>query len=716
MLPSSVLALPSGKRQWVGVNPAATAGQFSPPMDSTSPLLQRDKSWLAFNHRVLLEAGNPEVPLLERLRFLAIFSSNLDEFFRVRVAGLHALREAGPEEGEIIDFEPTAVLEWIRVEVDRQHKELGSYFLGGILPGLRDHGILFVNDGELDAEQAAFVKDLWERELKPAATTVLIEPDGPAPFLHNRQLYLIVVLETPAGASRCAFVEIPTQSSPRFIEVPARAGECHYVFLDDIVRRHLPELFEGLRVTGAYAVKLTRDAKLHLEDEHSGDLLEKIRVGVSRRARGTPSRFLYDPEIPAASLEMIRERLGLRPEDLVPGWRYHNFSDFFTFANPGIDHFENEPLEPLRDPALDAADCLFDAIDRRDRILFYPYHTYDHVIRFLNEAAHDPAVTAIDMTLYRIAKDSLLVHALAAAARNGKKVTAFVEMKARFDEESNLSCANELESAGARVVYRLPGLKVHSKLCLVARTVAGEERLYAYLATGNFNEKTARVYTDYGLFTADLRITRELRMVCDFVSAGKAPGEFKHLLVAPFNMRERFVEMLDDEIRNARAGKRARVILKLNNLEDPPMIRKLTEAAAAGVEVRLVVRTICRLPLPSGNAPEPFTVTSIVDRFLEHGRVYIFHNGGDERVFMGSADWMTRNLSRRVEVVFPIYDEGIRAEIRRIIDTQLSDNTKARVLDCGLGNRLMRSDGPPVRSQMEIYQLVRERAAIDVKA
>jgi polyphosphate kinase len=679
-------------------------------MDSPLQLLQRDKSWLSFNHRVLLEAGNPEVPLLERLRFLAIFSSNLDEFFRVRVAGLHALRDSGPEEGEVIDFDPATVLEWIRIEVDRQQKEFGTYYLDGILPALRARGIVFVNDAELDGKQVEFVRDYWERLLKPAVEPIFIERDGQAHFLHNRQLYLIVVLETPAGGQRHAFVEIPTRTSPRFIEISGRDGERHYMFLDDIVRLCLPDLFPGLRVAGAYAVKLTRDAKLHIDDELSGDLMEKIREGISRRTKGTPSRFLYDPEIPEACLAMAREHLDLRPEDLIPGWRYHNFSDFFSFQNPGIDGLENEPLAPLREPALDAASSMFDAIDEHDRILYYPYHSYDYVVRFLNEAASDPAVTSIDMTLYRIASDSLLVRALAEAARNGKKVTAFVEMKARFDEESNISCANELETAGARVVFKLPGLKVHSKLCLIGRTVDGVAKAYAYLATGNFNEKTARVYTDYGLFTADSRITRELRMVCDFVSTGEVPAGFEHLLVAPFNLRERFVEMLDGEIWNARAGKRAYVILKVNNLEDPPMIRKLAAAAAAGVEVRMIVRTICRLPIPCGDAPEAFTVTSIIDRFLEHGRAYIFHNGGDERCFIGSADWMTRNLSRRVEVVFPIFDEGIRKEIRRIIDTQLSDNVKARVLDCGVSNRQWRTDGPPIRSQMEIHRLLKEKA------
>jgi polyphosphate kinase len=362
-----------------------------------------------------------------------------------------------------------------------------------------------------------------------------------------------------------------------------------------------------------------------------------------------------------------------------------------------------EPLVPLRHPQLETSPSLFDAIDAQDSILHYPYQSYAYVIRFLNEAANDPAVTSINMTLYRVAPNSEAVRALINAAQNGKQVTVFVEMKARFHEEANFFWADELRNSGARVVYSLPGVKVHCKMCLIARAAGGSEKLYAYVSSGNFNEMTARIYTDHGLFTADTRITREIRKVFDYLAGERYPGRLEHLLVAPFNMRQRFVAMIDEEIRNATSGMRASIILKLNNLEDPAMIQKLCEAADAGVEIKLIVRSICCL------TPANIEVVSVVDRFLEHSRVYIFHNGGDERYFVGSADWMTRNLNRRVEVVFPIFDEKIQSEIRAIVDTQLRDNVKARILDLELSNKFRETDAPPIRSQMETYRLLRDR-------
>lgn len=670
-------------------------------------LINRHLSWLSFNHRVLQEAADPQHPLLERLRFLAIFSSNLDEFFRVHVPSIQALLDAKDKKRDTLSFDPASFLEAIRSEVDLQQREFGRHYQEGILPALRAHGIVFVNDTELDAEQIAAAREYRDRALRGRIEPFFIEADGPAPFLQNRQLYLVVVLETRESDRRYAIVEVPAQHEARFVEMPRRDGKRYYVFLDDIVRLCLPDLFPGFRIAGAYAVKLSRDAELHIDDEFSGDLLEKIREGLSRRKTGTPSRFLYDPEIPQACLDLLRDRLGLHAEGLIPGWRYHNFSDFFAFANPGVDGLEYEPMTPLREHTLDASPSLFDAIDAHDRILHYPYHSYDYVIRFLREAANDPGVNSIDIALYRVAPNSQAVRALIDAACNGKRVTAFIEMKARFDEEANFFWADELQNAGARVVYSLPGVKVHCKLCLVARSAGGAEKLYAYLCSGNFNERTARVYTDHGLFTADRRITQELHKVFDFLEAGRFPGGFDHLLVAPFNIRERFTAMLEEEIRNARAGRRAHVILKLNNLEDPAMIQKLCEAADAGVAIDLIVRSICCLPPVRGAGTRPIEAISIVDRFLEHGRVYIFYNGGDEKFFVGSADWMTRNLSRRLEVVFPIFDEKIRSEIRAIIDTQLRDNVKARILDVELSNRFRESDGPRIRSQMETYNLIR---------
>jgi polyphosphate kinase len=655
-------------------------------MEKSSLWIDRHLSWLSFNHRVLQEAGDARYPVLERLRFLAIFSSNLDEFFRVRVPALYALGD-------------TSVLEAIRCEVDRQQREFGKTYLEDILPALREHGIEFVTESGLDPAQISAANRCWEEHIHPYIEPCFLDATGPAPFLYDRQLYLVVALQANESPQRYAIVEVPSQFHCRFFEVPAHHGRRCFMFVDDLVRLHLPKLFPGLRITGAYSVKLTRDAELRIEDEFSGDLLEKIREAVGRRETGTPSRLLYDPEMPTACLELLRDRLKLYPESLIPGWRYHNFSDFFDFANPGLPQLEHEPLVPLRRPELEST-SMFDAIDAKDRILHYPYHSYEYVIHFLNEAANDDAVRDIHITLYRVAPNSQAVRALIRAARNGKQVTAFVELKARFHEEANSLWADELRMAGAKVVYSLPGLKVHSKTCLVTRVAGDREKLYAYISTGNFNEVTARVYTDHGFFTADPLITREIRKVFDYLSGERYPGRFDHLLVAPFNLRQRVLEMLDNEIQNAQSGRRAYVILKLNNLEDPFMVEKLREAAAAGVELKVIARSICCL------SPDGIEAISIVGRFLEHGRIFIFHNGGDERYFIGSADLMTRNLNRRVEVMVPVFDEEIRAEISAIVDTQLRDNVKARVLDGELRNRLRLSNGHRVCSQTDIYRML----------
>jgi polyphosphate kinase len=656
-------------------------------MQTPLRLIDRHLSWLSFNHRVLQEAANLRHPVLERMRFLAIFSSNLDEFFRVRVPALYALRH-------------TALLATIRDEVHRQQQEFGRIYLEGILPALRSHGIEFVTDAELDHKQVAAARQFWVERIRRHIEPFLFDAKAPAPFLFDRQLYLVVVLKAEEGGEQYAIVEIPTRFESRFIEVPAHDGRRCFIFLDDLVRLHLPELFPGREVVGAYSVKLTRDAELYIEDEFSGDLLHKIREALGRRETGTPSRLLYDPHIPQPCLELLRDRLELYSESLIPGWRYHNFSDFFQFPACGVAGIEYVPLVPAHRPELDRA-TMFEAIAAQDRILHYPYHSFEYVTRFLDEAAEDPAVSSIRITLYRVAPESLAVQALIRAARAGKTVAVFVELKARFHEEANSQWADELRNAGAAVVYSLPGLKVHCKLCLVERAVSGGKKLYAYVSTGNFNEVTAGIYTDHGLFTADDRITQEVRRVFDYLSVRRYPGPFEHLLVGPFNLRRRLVEFLDEEIRNAQRGARASVILKVNNLEDPQMIQKLHEAANSGVEIQLIVRSICCLP-PEGG----IMATSIVGRFLEHGRIFIFHNGGNERYFIGSADLMTRNLDRRVEVMAPILDERIRAEIRAIIDTHLRDNVDARILDAELSNRFRESGGPRVQSQMEIYRLV----------
>ncbi|MGB6647917.1 MAG: polyphosphate kinase 1, partial [Bacteroidota bacterium] len=568
--------------------------------------------------------------------------------------------------------------------------------------------------------QEQFVRLFFRREVKPFLAPRFLSSTSEPPFLENRHLYLAVQLtpKPPILPSRrkkktrnefqYALIEIPSDRLARFIQLPARENRHHIAFLDDVIRVCLQEVFPNHDIHGAHAIKLTRDAELHIDDEFSGDLLEKIKKAVRKRSEGVPSRLLYDSEIPKKLLAIIVEAFDLRKEDLVRGGRYHNFHDFFSLPNPAGPHLEYEPMPQLQREMFGPGRAILTAVRSRDAMVHYPHHSYDSVIRFLEEAADDPATRSIHVTLYRVAKQSRVVEQLLRAAQKGKSVVAFFEVKARFDEDSNIRWAEELERAGGRVLYSLPGLKVHAKLCLVTRDVGGNLERFAYLGTGNFNEEAARLYTDFGLFTADKRITSEIAQVFDILSRQTNEGEFETLLVAPFTMRSRFVELLDEEIRAARGGKEAFLIAKMNSLQDPAMIAKLYEASSAGVKISLVVRGICSLIPGVRNMSENIRVFSIVDRFLEHGRLFWFHHGGEELMFLSSADWMERNLKRRIEVAFPVYDETIREELREIVRLQLRDTVKARVVNARQDNA-HRLEGEPLRSQYAVYDYLKER-------
>ena len=675
----------------------------------------RDLSWLAFNHRVLQEAADKTVPLYERIKFLAIFSSNLDEFYRVRVGYLQALVALKKKAGKELDFDPERVLRRILKVVAIQQHQIETVFRNQIRKELGRQGIYIVKETALTGPQKEFARKYFQEHVQQYVQPVFLSKEKEPPFLENKGLYLAVkLLRKPADGeekkkeqddTQYAIVEVPASHVPRFLIVPRKAKNEYVMFLDDLIRLCLPEIFPNHTVMSAHVTKLTRDAELYIDDESSGDLLEKIKKALSKRKTGLPSRFLYDADIPRKLLVLMKEILSLREGDLVAGGRYHNFSDFFNFPNPKSSPALNyPPMQPVRNEWM--AQDVFAAIEQRDRLLYYPYHPYDAVIRFLQEAAVHPKVSSIQITLYRVARDSEVVKQLINAAQGGKKVTAFVEVKARFDEESNIRWAEELEKAGVRVLYSFPGMKVHAKLCLVTLD-DGSIKQYAYLSTGNFNEKVATLYTDFGFFTADKRLTDEVTQVFEILSRNKKKAEFEHLLVAPFNMREKFEELLAREMKNARSGQPASVIAKMNGLEDADMIGKLYEASEAGVRISLIVRGICCL-IPgvkgmSGN----IQVTSIVDRFLEHARVFIFHNGGEDRYFLSSADLMRRNLSHRIEAAFPIYDKLLQEEIRTIINLQLSDNTKARIINKRQDNSMRKSDGKAaLRAQYAIHDFL----------
>ncbi len=676
-------------------------------------LKNRDLSWLAFNHRVLQEAADPTVPLYERIKFLAIWSSNLDEFFRVRVASLRALNRLKKKTQKQLDIAPDKLLKRLLKAVWLQQEEFGDIFRNRVKKDLARQGIFLVREHELTEHQKAYLRNYFREHILSLLSPVFLSDDKQPPFLHNRALYLVVHLRRPSAETKkegeqYVLVEIPSTLTPRFHLLPSEDGRHYVVFLDDVIRLCLHDVFPQHDVLGAYAVKLTRDAELELGDEFSGDLLQKVKKALKKRSEGPPSRFLYDTDMPKRMLQFLQKHFQLAEDDLVPGSRYHNFNDLFTLPNPKAPALIYEPMVPL--PVYTGDGSVFEDIRARDVLAHYPYHAYDGVLRFLREAADDPAVRSINITLYRVARNSNVVEQLLRAARQGKEVTAFVEVKARFDEESNIFWAEELEKAGARVHYSLPNMKVHTKLCLVERVEKDAPRFYAYLATGNFNENAAALYTDFGFFTADERLTTEVRAVFGILCRNRKKGHFDHLLVAPFTMRERLELLIEREAKQARKGREAYILAKMNALEDPGIIQKLYAASCDGVQIRLIVRGICCLIPGLKRMSENIEVVSIVDRFLEHARAFVFCNGGEPLVYLSSADWMRRNLDRRIETAFPIYDPTLREKILRILELQWSDTVKARVITKKLENRIRTVDRqPPLRSQYAVYDFWRSQ-------
>jgi polyphosphate kinase len=671
------------------------------------PLVNRELSWLAFNERVLQEAADPAVPLFERLDFLAIFQSNLDEFFRVRVASLRSLLRLKRKKLFKLRENPIRLLREIHHAVAAQQETFGEIFRGQIVPALERHGIYLLNEKSVDAEAVAYLKRFFGEQVRPHLHPVILEAEGQPPFLHNRGTYLVVELwpDEPIALSAekpgYALVEIPSPPLQRFVSLPGNEACPHPVmFLDDVVRLSLPELFPGWDVGEAYAVKLTRDAELYIEDEFTGDFVEAMMKALAKRDEGPPSRFLYDLQASYALVSYVKSRLELADEDLVVGGRYHNLGDLAGFPRFGIEGLSWDPWPSLPHPELTDAPSILDAVAERDQLLHVPYQSYDSVVRLLNEAAEDPDVEEVWLTVYRVSEDSAVLGALVRAAERGKSVRVFVEVQARFDEEANIRWAERLQEAGVVTHYSVPDLKVHAKLALVVRHEAGVRKRYAYLGTGNFNERTARTYVDLGLLTADPRLTADVEAVLRYLVGEVDDPSFEHLVVAPFNMREEIDRLVGAEAAAAREGRECGILAKMNSLEDEGVIRSLWRAEADGVPIDLVVRGICCM---KPRSPGTLRIRSVVDRYLEHWRAWVFHAGGEERMYLTSADWMYRNLSRRVEVAVPLYDPEIRRQVREALEIQLRDNVKARVLDGTLENRYVtRQRGEPVfRSQEE---------------
>jgi polyphosphate kinase len=680
------------------------------PSQAAYPLVNRELSWLAFSDRVLQEARDPSVPLFERLTFLAIFSSNLDEFFRVRVAYWRSLLRLKKKRVKQLPVSPSRLLREIHKEVHRQQEMFGETFRGQILPELERHGISLINESAA-APHHDFLAAYFRDSVLPLLRPVMLGHSS-TPFLRNRGIYMVVELwpaesiTVAAEAPHYALVEVPSPPLDRFVVLPGGGGRI-VMFLDDVIRHNLPLLFPGWEVGGAHAVKLSRDAELHIEDEFSGDLVEAIRKSLEKRETGPPIRFLYDLQASHTMVSYLKDLFGLEDEDLFLGGRYHNLHDLRDFPRFGLTDLSFEPWPPLPHPQLEGASSVLEAVGERDQLVHFPYQSYAYVVRFLTEAAADPDVLEIWLTVYRVSRDSAVLNALLRAAERGKKVRVFVEVQARFDEESNLRWAERLERAGVVTIYSIHGIKVHAKLALVVRREGGARRQYAYLGTGNFNEDTARFYTDFGLLTADARITGEVEQVFHYLAGTEANPRFQHLLVAPFGLRSRCSDLIEQEIAAARDGRAAGIVLKMNGLEDEEIIGKLYEAGRAGVPVQLIVRGICCLVPGIPGLSESIRARSILDRYLEHWRVYVFESGGEERMFLSSADWMRRNLSHRVEVAFPLYDPEVRRHLREALAIQLADNTKARIVDAALRNAYVPGQDGVVRAQAATREAVR---------
>lgn len=672
------------------------------------PLINREISWLYFNDRVLQEAADPTVPLIDRIKFLAIFSSNLDEFYRVRVATLSRLSSLNEKAKEVLGYNPKKLLNQIKNLVVKQEKKFNNLYENIIVKQLAEEKIFILNDMQLNVTRGAFVKNYFRENILATLVPIMLNAGEPLPELRDRGIYFFVRL-TKGKKTRLALIEIP-DSLPRFIALPQTNDLKFIILVDDIIRYSLEDIFFIFEhdTIEAYSIQLTRDAELDLDKEVSDKFVDLLSKSLLKRKKGKPMRLLYDTEMPMDMLAFLVTKMGVNAESLIPGNRYHNFKDFIVFPNVGRPELEYPRYDSLPVPELSFGKSLISLIAKKDFLVSTPYQSFDYIIHFLREAAIDPKVKEISVTLYRLAKNSRVVHALINAAKNGKKVNCLVELKARFDEQANITWSRRLAEEGVNVIYGISGYKVHSKIILVSRLEKNRIVNYACLSTGNFNEKTATIYADHSVLTMDKRITDDLVQVFKALTKNTVPSGLKNLIVSPVDSRPAYFKMMDNEIKNAKAGKPAYMILKMNSLADEQMIAKLYAASNAGVKIKLIVRGMCCLVAGLKNYSENIEVISIVDKYLEHARVHIFANGGKELMFLTSADFLSRNLDSRVEVGFPIYDERLRKEIRDIIDIQLQDNTKAREINGQNNNKYVKSkEKIPYRAQIDIYNYLK---------
>ena len=691
--------------------------KVKPPVKKTAVkktrIVNRELSWLSFNERVLQEASDPNVPLLERLKFLGIFSSNLDEFFRVRVATNKRMLKVRSSQKRIIDKkEIRETLHDIYNKVVIQQVKFNNIY-GQLLEEFKSNNVFFINEKQINLQQTLDVRKYFREEIINTIFPLILSDKQAFPFLRDNTVYLACRLSNSAtNDKKYALIPLPTKIKKRFYQLPKQGEVTFMMFIDDVIRCNLDVVFSSFNydVFEAYTIKMTRDAEIDLDSDVSVNILDSLQDSLKQRKKGQPVRLIYDQEMPADFIKFIDQKLKLSKDELIPGQRYHNFRDFIGFPDIKKTDLKYQSLDLIYIPDLDKAKTMFNAISEKDILISHPYQPFSYIIRLLREAAIDPNVKSIKMTLYRVAENSNIVNALINAVKNGKEVTVMMELKARFDEEHNIYWSNKLKEAGAKVLLTIPNVKVHSKLCLISRKEKNLIKLYAHVGTGNYNGDTARIYCDHSILTADERITTEINKVFNMIEDFKPEKyRFRHLLVAPINLRSSIIRMIDAEIGNAKAGKSAYIIMKMNALVDVEMIQKLYEASKAGVKINLIVRSILCLSPGVKGLSENISAISIVDKYLEHARVYIFANAGKEKMFMGSADMMTRNLDSRVEVVFPVYSKHVQEEIMAMINIQLSDNSKARIVDEFQINEYKPETLPKIRSQVEFYNYLKNK-------
>lgn len=678
----------------------------------------REISWLSFNERVLQEAEDSTTPIFERLKFLGIFSSNLDEFFRVRVATtkrLMLLKKKDREQAKF--FETKKVIEKIHETVVELQNRFDRIYKS-IKEELTEHNVFIINEKQLTQQQTTDTIKYFKSEVLPRLVPILFNKNRPLPKPKDHTLYLAIKMQDETGDTNYALLELPTSEISRFYVLPSETEEKFILLLEDVIRVALPILFSNLSYSKfeAYTIKVTLDAEIDIDlNLVEISFLEKMKKSLKQRQKGNPVRFIYDKEIPEDLLSIFIENMELTSEEQIPGQRYHNFKDFMSFPKLGLDSLSYPKVPPIPIPALESSKSIIDSIIEKDYILHHPYQSFDYVIRLLREAAIDPFVKSIRISLYRVAKNSNIVKALINARKNGKKVIVLMELQARFDEESNIYWSKKLQEAGAEVLFGIPNLKVHTKLCIIKRVKEEKEQFIAHIATGNYNGDTANLYCDSGLFTANPVLLEETKRVFDLIRNQhnfKTEIEkytFNELIVSPINSKSEIIRRLEKESAFAKKGKAAYVIFKMNSITDIDIIEALYKASSNGVKIALIVRGICCLIPGISGLSENIKVVSIIDKFLEHARIYVFGNGGDEKIYMGSADLMTRNLDNRIELCVPLLDPDVREEISKMLEIQLNDNVKARIIDSKESNEYIPKEIPRIRSQEEFYTYLKNK-------